>query len=43
MPELFNVRFIWLAPILTIIGGGEVMILTMLYAMLADVVTEGQR
>lgn len=43
MPEVFNVRLSCLAPILTIFGGGEVMILTMLYAMLADVVPEDLR
>ena len=42
-PEVVPLRLIWLTPVLTLIGGGEVTVLTMVYAMVADVTDEAQR
>ncbi len=40
---MFPLRLIWLTPVFTFVGGGEVTALTMVYAMVADVTEEAQR
>ena len=43
LPDVFPLRLIWLTPVFTLIGGGEVTVLTMVYAMVADVSPAAQR
>ncbi|KAK0649758.1 major facilitator superfamily domain-containing protein [Cercophora newfieldiana] len=42
-PQVFPLRLIWLTPILSLIGGGEVTVATIVYAIVADVTDESNR